>query len=63
MKARLTPGAAYRLPSGRRAFFDRFIESQKGYKFVYEDDGSEIRERQFLLSEENVRLAVPELGR
>jgi hypothetical protein len=62
MKPRLTQGGAYRLPSGRRAFYDRFVAAQNAYKFVYEDDGSEIRSRQFFLTEQNIHLAVPELG-
>ncbi|QEZ47204.1 hypothetical protein [Cupriavidus oxalaticus] len=62
MNDRLTPGGAYRMPSGRRAFFARFIQSQKAYQFVYEDDGTEFRHRVFHLSEKNLRLAVPEVG-
>jgi len=50
------------MPSGRRAFFARYVASSKAYKFVYEDDGTEIRERTFFLTEENLRLAVPEVG-
>ncbi|KWR88801.1 hypothetical protein [Cupriavidus sp. IDO] len=62
MSDRLTPGGAYRMPSGRRTFFARFVHSQNAYQFVYEDDGTEIRHRQFLLTEKNLSLAVPEVG-
>lgn len=62
MSDRLTPDGAYRMPSGRRAFFARFVRSQNAYQFVYEDDGTEIRARQFHLSEKNLHLAVPEVG-
>jgi len=63
MNDRLTAGGAYRMPSGRRAFFARYVASRKAYKFVYEDDGcTGIRGRVFFLTEENLRLAVPEVG-
>ncbi len=58
----LTPGGAYRMPSGRRAFFARYVAVQRAYKFVYEDDGSDIRHRVFHLAEKNLHLAVPEVG-
>lgn len=62
MNDRLTPGGAYRMPTGRRAFYARYVAAQKAHKFVYEDDGTDIRHRVFHLTEKNLRLAVPEVG-
>ena len=60
MTPTMTEGTAYRMPSGRRARYHRYIASQQAYQFVYEDDGTEIQHRQFLLTAKNLRLAVPE---
>ncbi|WP_367394539.1 hypothetical protein [Cupriavidus sp. Agwp_2] len=62
MTAALTQGCACRMPSGRKARFVSYVPYQKAYKFVYVDDGSEIRHRVFFLTEANLRLAVPEVG-
>ncbi len=58
----LTEGIFYRLPSGKRASFARYVASTKAYVFVYEDDGSNIRDRVITLTERYAALAVPELG-
>jgi hypothetical protein len=62
MTPTMTEGAAYRMPSGRRARYHRYVASQEAYQFVYEDDGTELRHRQFLLTKGNLRLAVPEVS-
>lgn len=58
----LTEGVFYRLPSGKRAKFARYVAKTRAYVFVYEDDGSDIRDRLVPLTERTAALAVPELG-
>lgn len=58
----LTEGLVYRLPSGKRAKFARYVAKTATYLFVYEDDGSDIQDRKVPLTERIAALAVPELG-
>ncbi|USE78932.1 hypothetical protein NDR89_20055 [Cupriavidus gilardii] len=58
----LTEGLVYRLPSGKRAKFARYVARTRAYVFVYEDDGSDIQDRKVPLTERIAALAVPELG-
>ncbi|ESH90766.1 hypothetical protein B551_0222610 [Cupriavidus sp. HPC(L)] len=58
----LSEGLVYRLPSGKRTKFARYVAKTATYLFVYEDDGSDIQDRKVPLTERIAALAVPELG-
>jgi hypothetical protein len=47
--------ANYRMPSGRVAQFVKQLKRRNTYVFVYEDDGTPVRDRQLYLTWENAR--------